>query len=150
MYQVRDWLFISGSTEAADTALLKQHKIQALLSLHVKIAAGGVEVLFLPVQEGVPLTAVVIQQGVAFVQAAHAKKRQVLVACGMGVSRSVTFTTAALHVIENIPLHDAFLSIQAKHAKALPDHVHWDSLLAVYGPDWDYWTLWRQAMGEKE
>jgi protein-tyrosine phosphatase len=148
MYQIRDWLFISGSTEAADKSILKEHKIKALLSLHLKTKTEGVDTLFLPVQEGIPLPAATIQQGVAFVQAQHTKNRPVLIACGMGVSRSVTFTTAVLHVVENIPLHEAFLSIHAKHAKALPDHVHWDSLLALYGPDWDYWTLWRQVVGE--
>lgn len=150
MYQIRDWLFISGSNEAADKALLKQHKIGALLSLHLKITPTGVETLFLPVQEGVPLPAATIKQGVGFVQAQHAKKRVVLVACGAGVSRSVTFATASLHVIENIPLHDAFISIHALHNQALPDHVHWDSLQSVYGSDWDYWRVWRHVMGEEE
>lgn len=149
MYQIRDWLFISGSTEAADKAALKERNIKALLSLHLKIKVEGVETLFLPVQEGIPLPAATINQGVAFVQAQHAKKRPVLIACGMGVSRSVTFATAVLHVIEGVPLHEAFLSIHDKHPKALPDHVHWDSLLALYGPDWDYWTLWRQVVGEE-
>jgi protein-tyrosine phosphatase len=148
MYQIRDWLFISGSTEAADKAALKERKIKALLSLHAKLKPEGVDTLFLPVQEGIPLPAATINQGVAFVQAQHAKKRPALIACGMGVSRSVTFATAVLHVIEGVPLHEAFLSIHEKHAKALPDHVHWDSLLALYGPDWDYWTLWRQVVGE--
>jgi protein-tyrosine phosphatase len=149
MYQVRDWLYISGSTEAADKALLKERKIKSLLTLHLKIAIQGVDTLFLPVQEGIPLLPATINQGVEFVQVHHAKKNPVLIACGMGVSRSVTFSTAALHVIENIPLHEAFLSIHAKHPKALPDHVHWDSLLALYGSDWDYWTLWRHVMGEE-
>lgn len=149
MYQIRDWLFISGSIAAADKSILKEHNIKALLSLHTKITPQGVETLFLPVQEGIPLPATTVKQGVAFVQAHHAKKQPVVIACGMGVSRSVTFTTAALHVIEEIPLHEAFLSILAKHSKALPDHVHWDSLLELYGPDWDYWTLWRQVVGEE-
>lgn len=149
MYQIRDWLFISGSNEAADKAVLKQHKIGALLTLHLKLAPSGVDTLFLPVQEGIPLPSPIVRQGVAFVQAQHAKKRQVLVACGAGVSRSVTFATAALHVIEEIPLHEAFLSIHARHEQALPDHTHWDSLMSLYGSDWDYWKLWRHVMGEE-
>lgn len=147
MFKIRDWLYVCGFPQAEDKKALTQAQIKALLLLYKPVQHTGMEILYLPVCEGVPLVPSTLEKGVNFVKAHHEKKQHVCVSCGAGVSRSVTFSIAALHEIEGLTLREAFLSIRQHNPEAMPDHIHWQSLGAYYGDDTDYWTVWQEVMG---
>lgn len=148
MFKIRDWLFTGSFQTATHAASLKAEQIKALLTLYrpVKLADADIEVLFLPVNDGHPIPPKAFEVGVQFVRQHHDRQQHVLIACGAGISRSVTFATAVLHEVEGLSLRDAFFSIRAHNAEALPDHVHWQSLAEYYGDSLDYWTLWSEIV----
>lgn len=147
MFKIRDWLYICGFPQAQDNKALTKEHIKALLLLYKPLQHSGIDILYLPVSEGVPLPKNVLEKGVHFVKAHQQKKQQVCISCGAGVSRSVTFGIAALHEIEGLTLREAFLSIRQHNPEAMPDHIHWQSLSTYYNDDTDYWTVWQEVMG---
>lgn len=147
MFKIRDWLYICGYPQAQDHKALTAAHIKALLLLYKPVQHSGMDILYLPVSEGVPLTTGFLEKGVQFVKTHHEKKDLVCISCGAGVSRSVTFGIAALHEIEGLTLREAFLSIRQHNPEAMPDHVHWESLSTHYGDDTDYWAVWQEVMG---
>jgi protein-tyrosine phosphatase len=75
---------------------------------------------------------------VDFVRARKAEERKVLVACGAGISRSVSFSIAALKEEEGLSLLDAYAAIRAVHPDALPHPALWESLRQYYGESTTY------------
>lgn len=133
MYEIRPWLFIGRYANTADLALLRHHQIGAMLQLAAPLNMPGIERLYLPVDDGVPVAADLLTQGVAFVRERKAAGLNVLVACGAGISRSTTFAVGVLHEEESLDLYDAYRDICEKHPHALPHPSLWQSLCKHYG-----------------
>jgi protein-tyrosine phosphatase len=150
MFKIRDWLFISGYPSASSPQLVKAHGIEASLQLFEAIKMEGVESLYLDVQDGYEITPAQIRSGVDFVRANHEKSKKVLVTCGAGISRSVTFSIACLKEIEGLSLPDAYKSVRQHHPEAMPDHIHWKSISDYYGESGDFWEIWGDiTLGEE-
>jgi len=96
MHQVRPWLFIGKYSETLNHDLLERSKIRAVLELAEPVEYDDITTLYLPVDDGAALRPSVLPNGVAFMRSEYAQGNRVLVACGAGISRSVTFAIAAL------------------------------------------------------
>jgi predicted protein tyrosine phosphatase len=133
MYRIRDWLYIGGYRDASDASLLDSHGINAALHLISDITPpANVECLRTPVEDGEPLPIEQLKRGVAFVRAQKAQERRVLVACGAGISRSVSFSMAVLHEEEGLSLMDTYRAIHQHHSGATPHPELLTSLFAYY------------------
>ena len=132
MWQITDDLYIGRYRDTVNLTLLRAHNIDAMLQLADQIEQPGIEVLYLDVEDGEPLPAEKLRQGVSFVRDQLAAGRRVLIACGAGISRSVTFAIAVLHEEEGISLLDAFHDIRSIHPDALPHYKLWYSLCEYY------------------
>jgi hypothetical protein len=84
------------------------------------------------VNDGKPLSAELLQEGVAFVRAHQEQGGIVLVACGAGISRAATFATAVLKETEGLTLREAFHEVQRSHPDAMPHMALWNSLCRYY------------------
>lgn len=146
MFKIRDWLYISGFPSASSANLVKAEGIQAMLQLFEPIETQGIDSLFIEVQDGHEISPEAIRKGVEFVRQEHAKGKRVLVTCGAGISRSVTFSIASLKAIEGLSLADAYKSVRQHHPEAMPDHVHWKSIADFYGEKADFWEIWGDIM----
>ena len=107
MQQVRPWLFVGRYSETLNRDLLERSKIRSMLLLAAPVEHSGITTLYLPVEDGVPVRTEALANGVAFVRSEYAQGNRVLVACGAGISRAVTFTTAALKEEEGLSLLQA-------------------------------------------
>ena len=81
-----------------------------------------------------PLPPLALQQGVRFAREQKAAGRNLVVGCGAGISRSVTFTMALLHEEEGISLLEAYEQIVAVHPDAMP-HIELIKSLGEYYRD---------------
>ncbi|GAB4324385.1 MAG: hypothetical protein Kow00117_12520 [Phototrophicales bacterium] len=143
MDQIRPWLWVGNQHDTQDLTTLQTHHISAMLQLHRHIKQPNIQELFIPIEEGYPIPPYYIKQAMAFVIKAKAAGHVILVACGAGISRSVIFATAALKIAENLTLPQAFSEVLKRHAKAMPDEVHWQSMNDYFGENTDYWEMWR-------
>lgn len=141
MNQIRPWLYIGKYRETTNGALLHSYSIGAMLQLAEGVKQEGIASLYVPVEDGEPLPVPALEQGIAFVRAQKAQDRNVLVACGAGISRSVTFAIAALHEEEGLSLPAAYRSIRASHKEARPHFALWNSLCQYYGERMKYVDL---------
>jgi protein-tyrosine phosphatase len=142
MWQITDNLYVGRYCDTVNLTLLQAHNIDAMLQLAERIEQPGIEVLYLDVEDGEPLPAEKLRQGVAFVRDQLAAGRRVLIACGAGISRSVTFATAVLHEEGGISLLDAFHDIHNIHPDALPHYKLWHSLCEYYHENAPFERLW--------
>ncbi len=142
MNQIRPWLYIGRYRGTTNGALLRSYSIGAMLQLAELVRHEGIESIYLPVEDGEPLPVPLLEQGIAFVREQRVQGRNVLVACGAGISRSVTFAIAALHEEEGLSLPDVFRLIRTRHVEALPHYALWDSICAYYGEPMTYIDLW--------
>lgn len=133
MYPVRPWLYIGKYAETQNKSLLNQYHIGAMLQLADAVPQPGIASLYLPVEDGVPLSPEHLKRGVAFLREHRQAGQNLLVACGAGISRSTTFALAVLKEEENLTLLDAYRSILDVHPDALPHMALWDALCAYYG-----------------
>lgn len=150
MKQIRDWLYVASFPAASSKLTRESVNIQAMLQLFEEIKIDNIETLFVQAQDGIPLTEDEIKQGVNFVKQHHEEGDVVMVTCGAGISRSVTFSVAALHEIEGLSLPEAYASIHKVHPDAMPDQTHWESITKYYGVDADFWEVWRKAVLDDE
>jgi protein-tyrosine phosphatase len=150
MFRIRDWLYVSGYPVASNKATVKKHDINSMLQLFEPIKMAGVESLYLHVEDGHPISHDHIKDGVGFVLKQHKKGKRVLITCGAGISRSVTFATAVLREVEGISLEAAYRDIRKRHQQALPDHIHWNSLREYYGEKTEFWEIWQSIMLEDD
>lgn len=132
MHIIRPWLYIGKVLETGDRSIMYAYKVGAILQLASPAKHPGIESLFIDVDDGVPLPATVLKQGVAFVRAQKAAEHKVVIGCGAGISRSVTFTMAVLHEEENMSLLEAYEQIVAIHSDAMPHYELIKSLDRYY------------------
>jgi RimJ/RimL family protein N-acetyltransferase len=142
VYRIRPWLYVGKYRETIDLELLRVHHIGAMLLLAENAEQPNIESLYLAIEDGEPLPAETIKQGVEFVRAQKAAGKVVLVACGAGISRSVTFAIAALKEEENLSLVVAYRSIQINHPYAMPHPALWESLRLYYNADITFNQMW--------
>jgi protein-tyrosine phosphatase len=132
MYPIRPWLCIGKFSDTQDDVLLRRREIGAMLQLADSVKHSGIPSLYVPVEDGAPLPHDLLRMGVEFVRLEKALGRNVLVACGAGISRSATFAIAALKEEEGLSLLDAFREVCAKHPDAMPHPALWQSLCEYY------------------
>ena len=150
MKQIRDWLYVASFPAASSKLTRESANIQAMLQLFEPIEIENIETLFIQALDGLELDGNDIAKGVAFVKKHHESGEVVMVTCGAGISRSVTFTVAALHEIEGLSLADAYKSVHKVHPDAMPDQIHWQSISDYYGDNTDFWEVWRNVVLENE
>lgn len=138
MYTIRSWLVIGKVRETYDRSLLAAYQIGAMLQLAEAVPYPDIVSLYLPVEDGEPLPIERLQQGVGFVREQQASGRNVLIACGAGISRSAAFALASLKEIEERTLLDAFGQIKRAHADALPHPALWRALCSYYQEEVPY------------
>ena len=133
MDAVRPYLYIGTLRETLDLPLLQRENIGAMLQLCRRVEQPGIAVHFLNIDDGVPLDADVLREGVRFIREQKALGKTVLSACGAGISRSVTFAIATLKEEEGLPLLSAYRQIVQVRPDARPHPALWQSLCAAYG-----------------
>jgi len=141
MFVIRPWLLLGKYQETLNLPLLQAHTIGAMLQFAEQVDYPGMATLYLPVEDGTPITKEVFQKGIEFILSHKAEGNKVLVSCGAGISRSVTFIIAALKETENITLPEAYQVVLKVQPKALPHPVVWQSLGDFYGETLPYWHL---------
>ncbi len=144
MNRIRDWLYIGKFRDTRDLTLLKMHNIGAMLQLAGNSEQPGIVTLYLPVEDGELLPPGKLEQGVAFVREQKAAGKQVLIACGAGISRSSTFVMAALMEEESLDMFDAYRIVYAHHTDALPHPELCQSLAEHYGVSLDGMAVWQR------
>jgi hypothetical protein len=132
---VRPWLYVGKYMETADLGLLTRAGIGGMLQLAGPVRQPGIASLYVPVVDGVALPNDALRRGVDFVLAEKRREARVLIACGAGISRAVTFAVAALKEEENLGLLDALLAVKGARPEALPHPVLWESLCRYYRED---------------
>ena len=147
MHPIRSWLYVGRLSETQDDDLLRKRDIGAMLQLADSVKQEGIPSLYVPVEDGEPLPHDVLRMGVEFVRLERALGRNVLIACGMGISRSAAFTIAALKEEENLSLLEAFKQVRARHPDAMPHPQLWKSLCEYYGEHVPYSELMEDLPG---
>lgn len=124
MDRVADGISIGSLEDCLDHGRLTEAGIEAVLQLYGHpreraLIPLPIPVLQLEVRDRVALDPARLREGVAFIREQRSVGRQVLVACGAGISRSPAFVAAYLHE-EGMGLAEAF----ARIASARPIHPH--------------------------
>lgn len=132
MQRIRDWLFIGRYRDTLDKELLDAYNIGAMLQLAEAIKQPDIASLYLPVEDGLPLSPQLLQQGIHFILDEKQRGQIILVACGADQSRSVIFTVAALKEVEGLGLLGALREVKDQHPEAMPHPALWASLCAYY------------------
>ncbi|MEK7327688.1 MAG: dual specificity protein phosphatase [Chloroflexota bacterium] len=141
MFTIRPWLHVGKFVATLDVDMLHAHQIGAMLQLAESVQQTGIASRFVHVEDGEPLPAALLREGVDFVCLQKSLGRNVLVACGAGISRSATFTVAALKEEEGLSLLKAFREVKTKHPLAQPHPELWQSLCGYYGEQVPYTNL---------
>ncbi len=144
MNKIRDWLYVGKYVHTANLNLLKRANISAMLQLAEHVKQPQVDTLYLPVDDGVALPDGALKKGVSFIRAHKLLGNVVLVACGAGISRSVTFAMAAMIEEEKLTFADAYREIFAVHPDAMPNPFLCESLSAYYDFGYDLMTIMDQ------
>ena len=113
----------------------KTQGIGAILQLAEAVKHPCIEWLFLPVEDGVPLSSRLLREGVGFVLNQKRFGRKVLIACGAGKSRSAAFAAAVLKEDEGLPLLEALRAVKSRHPETMLQPALWESLCASYQED---------------
>jgi protein-tyrosine phosphatase len=132
MNTIRNWLYIGKYRDTFDATLLAAHKIGAMLQLAEAVKHPSIESLYLPVEDGVPLADHHLRQGIDFMLGQKRLGRNVLVACGAGMSRSAAFAVAVLKEDEGLGLLDALRAVKSHHPDTMIHPVLWESLCVYY------------------
>jgi len=135
MNAIRDWLYVGKYSETLDSTLLDAQGIGAILQLAEAVKHPGIQWLFLPVEDGVPLSSRLLREGVGFVLNQKRFDRKVLIACGAGKSRSVAFAVAVLKEDEGLPLLEALRAVKLHHPETMLHPALWKSLCVFYQED---------------
>jgi hypothetical protein len=101
----------------------------------------GISSLYFLVEDGESLCFDKLGKGVEFVRLEKARGKNVLIACGVGISRAASLAIASLNEEENLSLLDAFWQIQAEHLQARPNLDLWKSLCDYYSQDVPYKSI---------
>jgi hypothetical protein len=135
MNAIRKWLYVGKYRDTLDPAYLMVRKIGAVLQLAEPIQYRDIESLYLPVEDGVPLESHYLRQGVDFILGQKGLGRNVLVACGSGMSRSAAFVVAILNENEGLDLLEALRVVKSHHPDTMIHPVLWKSLCNLYRED---------------
>ena len=138
---IRPWLYVGGLRDTFETGLLKENGIGAMLQIAAPVPQDEIESFFLPLEDGVPISERSFQQAIGFVASHKAVDRPVLIACAMGISRSVTLAIAAVKELEGVSLAEALAIVRQAHGEARPHPVLWQSLCQRYGEEIPYRTV---------
>jgi len=124
--------------------VLNSHHIDAVLQLAGPVDHDDIETLYVPVEDGEPVSDVKLKRGIDFIRARKAAGDVVVSACGAGISRSTTFAIGALMAEETITWEAAYRSILAEHPNAMPNAHLVRSLLLFQGEDApSFEVLWK-------
>ncbi len=143
--RINDWMSIGNYRVTMDWGLLQLHHVGAILELAERVEQPGIATLYLHVSDGEYLHHDLIRQGMDFVKMQRAAGSHILIACGAGRSRSVSFGMAALKEISGFTLLQAYHTIYDQHPLALPHMKLLRSLCDYYHEEADYETLWREV-----
>lgn len=143
MKTIRPWLSIGTYEETLHRATLDDAGIDAMLVLHREVEHEGLPSLYIPVEEGYALALHDLKRGIDFMLEHKDAGDHVMVACGAGISRSVTFAVGALAAAEGLTLVDSFSQIRKLHERAMPDELHWATLNRMFEESVDFWDLWQ-------
>jgi hypothetical protein len=141
--RIRPWLYVGSYRDTLDEPLLTSRGIGAMLQLAEHVPQPGITTLYVACEDGVPLPPYVLKRGIGFIRITQEQSLALLIACGAGISRSVTFAIAALREVEGLGLADAFAVVKKNHPEAMPHYELWDSLCAYYGEDIPYVSIWK-------
>lgn len=151
MHQIRPWLYVASYPEASSAKVVADAGATAMLQLFEPFDLDGVETLYLDTMDGYPLVNKNIRRGVDFVRQKHAAGKTVVISCGAGISRSVTYTIAVLKELEGLSMEAAYRSVRDQHPDALPDQTHWESLNAYYDDEnTPFWEIWKQVLIDED
>ena len=133
---VADGIAIGGKQDTRALAELEAAGIAAIPQLHGPESSSDrfpftPHVLQLRVLDGEILDPELLRQGVAFIQEQRSVGRKLLVACGVGQSRSASFVAAYL-AEGGMTLEEAFRSLIDHRPRVLPHPVLLRSLCALY------------------
>lgn len=137
MYKIRDWLYVGKYAHTTNLNLLQRANLNAMLQLAEYVKQPKLDIFYLPVDDGKSLPEGSLKKGVNFIRAHKLLGNSVLVACGAGISRSVTFAMAALIEEEALSFADAYREIYAVHPDAMPNPFLCVSLSEYYQFDLD-------------
>ncbi len=132
MYAIRPWLYVGKFRETQDEQLLQRQGIGAMLQLAESVKSLTILSIYIPIADGEPLPFELLSRGIEFVRREKAQGHNLLIACGAGISRSVSLAVAALKEEENLTLLNAFEQVLVKHPQAMPHPALWQSLCAYY------------------
>ena len=143
MYLVRPYLAVGKLRETFDADLLRANRITAMVQIAESVSHPGIASLYLPFEDGKALPAGVVAKSTAFVRERQSEGGVTLIACGAGVSRSVTLAVAAIREIEGGTLLEAFGKVMQAHPDALPHPALWQSVCDYSGEAVPYLTMFR-------
>lgn len=146
MHKIRPWLFVGTYAESKNWEWLEKHRINALLQVHKPVTHSQISTWYVPAVDGQRISGATFDNAIRYVRRQHRQHHRVLIACGAGISRSVTFTVASLKAIEGLSLEDAYKSVYEVHREAMPDHVHWQALCEYFHEEVSFWDLWAAVM----
>jgi len=149
MDAIRPWLYVGKYRETLNADLLAEKKIGAMLQLAQAVTHPHVTSIYLPVEDGEPLPDHLLRQGVDFVLSAQQRGQTVLIACGAGISRAVTFTVAVLKEAEGSSLLEAVQTVKKHRSESLPHPALWKSLCAYYDEEFDFFGMLNTLRGDK-
>lgn len=141
MQQLREWLYVGNYADLVSESLRKNEHIDAVLSLVEDITIDSKEILHIDIDDGVPISISDMSRGIEFLLNQYHEKQQILVVCGAGVSRSVSYCVMIIKEVEDKSLIEAYRSIKAIYPKALPHPELWKSLCEAYEEEFIYSDL---------
>lgn len=126
-------LWIGGYRCAYAASVLRAQGITRILKLYSDDPPWPADftVCNAPIDDGQAVSATVLKRGTSFIHEGIAVGEQVLVVCGLGVSRSATFVLAYL-LEQGYSLPTAWQLLRERHPIARPHPVLWASLLNHY------------------
>ena len=135
MNQIRPWLYIGKYRDTTNLPQLQFHRIGAMLQFAELVEHPGIVSLFIDQEDGQPTPYRHFQKGLDFIRYTKEEGRNVLVACGAGISRSATFAIAAISAIEQISLKEAYIEVKRLHPDTMPHPALWKSLCRYFKDD---------------
>jgi protein-tyrosine phosphatase len=135
MNQIRPWLYIGKYYDTTNLQVLQSHQIGAMLQFAALVEHPGIVSLFIDQEDGQPTPYRHFHKGLNFIKSHKEAGKNILVACGAGISRSSTFTIAALRAIEQISLKEAYIEVKRLHPDTMPHPVVWKSMCRYFSDD---------------
>ncbi len=120
MHKIRDWLFIGKYRDSMSLPLLNSYTIGAMLHLAEDVRHDDIEILYLPIDDGVPIKQDTLKRGIDFIVEQKTQGKIVMSACGAGISRSTSFAMGALMQVEGLDLWAAYEAVLEHHPDAFP------------------------------